>query len=66
MGVLLAISGFFRPGELKLLRALRRPGPPVTTQAETTELAGEIVAADIPDEIVGIADDAVQPKGSRS
>jgi O-antigen/teichoic acid export membrane protein len=45
---LLWISGFFKRNELQLLRRLRPPraGAPVPGPLETTELAGEIVAAD--------------------
>jgi O-antigen/teichoic acid export membrane protein len=44
-------SGFFRPDELSRLTALRRRtarATPIETVAETTELAGEIVATDLP------------------
>lgn len=48
---LLWASGFFRPNELKVLQRLRRTDGTAqpTAAADTTELAGEIVAADIPD-----------------
>jgi O-antigen/teichoic acid export membrane protein len=54
MGVLLGVSGFFRPDELRVLQSLRRrPTAPITPASETIELAGEIVATDIPDQTVG-------------
>ena len=48
---LLWATGFFRPNEMQVLRRLRRTGvgPQPATAGGTTELAGEIVAADIPD-----------------
>jgi O-antigen/teichoic acid export membrane protein len=49
-GALLWVSGFLRPDELRVLSALRtrrRPGSSRTPAPETTELAGEIVAADV-------------------
>jgi O-antigen/teichoic acid export membrane protein len=51
----LAATGFFRREELAVLSRLsRRPLPAVpSARAETTELAGEIVAAELPAEIVG-------------
>jgi O-antigen/teichoic acid export membrane protein len=56
MSGLLAATGFFRPDEIRALAALRRKrGPPsaVPPPPETIELAGEIVAADLPDEELG-------------
>jgi O-antigen/teichoic acid export membrane protein len=57
MSAALWLGGFFRPEELRVLERIRRsratPDSPVTMTAETTELAGEIVATDLPDE--GIA-----------
>jgi len=47
---LLAVSGFFQPDELRRLRALRRGGRPEAARmrpADSTEMAGEIVATDI-------------------
>jgi O-antigen/teichoic acid export membrane protein len=56
-------TGFFKPDELKRLRRLRRkPAPmpsPAVTPAETTELAGEIVSADAPDEAL------LDPRGAQ-
>ena len=54
MGALLGITGFFRADEMRALAALRRrrPGPGVIAATDTTELAGEIVAADLPDQPV--------------
>ncbi len=49
----LALTGFFRPGDLRALAVLnrRRPAaPPAAPPMETTELAGEIVAAPLPDD----------------
>ena len=47
---LLAATGFFRPGELRQLSAIRRGGEPrrVSMKApDSTEMAGEIVATDL-------------------
>ncbi len=48
------LGGFFRPEELRVLERVRwsraARGTPVTSTAETTEFAGEIVATDLPDE----------------
>jgi O-antigen/teichoic acid export membrane protein len=47
---LLAVSGFFHPGELRQLGRLRRRGRPdaaAVKAADSTEMAGEIVATDI-------------------
>lgn len=49
------LTGFFRPEEIARLRQLsrRQPSPPSTlTSAATTELAGEIVSADLADQAV--------------
>ena len=49
-GGLLAVSGFFHADELRRLAALRRRrrgGPPRMTSPDSTEMAGEVVAADI-------------------
>jgi O-antigen/teichoic acid export membrane protein len=48
-GGLLAMSGFFHAEELRHLRALRRgrPAPSTMRAADSTEMAGEIVATDI-------------------
>ena len=48
---LLWATGFFRPNELQMLRRLRgaEAASPPAASADTTELAGEIIAADIPD-----------------
>jgi len=56
MAALLWITGFFRADELRALNAMRlkRSGArPVTPPPETTEKAGAIVAADVPDEGIG-------------
>ncbi|HSC26188.1 MAG TPA: lipopolysaccharide biosynthesis protein [Vicinamibacterales bacterium] len=50
---LLGVTGFFRQDELRALAALRRrrrTGPLKTRAPEVTELGGEIVAAELPDE----------------
>jgi len=48
---LLAVTGFFRGGEIARLRALRRrrtaPAPATLRAPDSTEMAGEIVATDI-------------------
>jgi O-antigen/teichoic acid export membrane protein len=52
MAALLWLSGFFNAEELRALNALRArraPDPPAAP-AETTELAGEIVAVELPDD----------------
>jgi len=51
MSVLLWLTGFFNADELRVLKALRTRGPSRerTAPAETTELAGEIVAVEVPD-----------------
>jgi hypothetical protein len=49
-GGLLAVTGFFRPEELRGLRSLRRrsgTAPATTRPPDSTEMAGEIVATDI-------------------
>jgi O-antigen/teichoic acid export membrane protein len=54
MSAVMWLGGFFRPEELRVLERLRRsratPGGPVPMGGDTTELAGEIVATDLPDE----------------
>jgi hypothetical protein len=52
MGGLLAMTRFFNPEELRALNALRRTHirRRAPARADTTELAGEIVAVDLPDE----------------
>ncbi len=53
MAAILWTTGFFRAEELRGLNALRRRlsgAAPVTTPPDTTEMAGEIVSADLPDE----------------
>ena len=49
--ILLWTTRFFRPNELQMLRRLRgaEGGSLPAASADTTELAGEIIAADIPD-----------------
>jgi O-antigen/teichoic acid export membrane protein len=50
------LGGFFKPEELRVLdrvrRARRTPAAPITPPADTTELAGEIVSTDLPDEVI--------------
>jgi hypothetical protein len=50
------LGGFFRPEELRVLDRVRRarktPADPITPPADTTELAGEIVSTDLPDEVI--------------
>jgi O-antigen/teichoic acid export membrane protein len=53
MGAVLWIAGFFQPEELRALVALvgrRVAAAPASPPADTTEFAGEIIAADFPDE----------------
>ena len=51
---LLWITGFFNAAELQWLNSLRRRRgrAPVTTAPEATEMAGEIVSVDVPDEVI--------------
>lgn len=52
---LLWITGFFNAAELQWLNSLRlrRGGrAPVTTAPDATEMAGEIVSVDVPDEVI--------------
>src|SRR5262245_43245378 len=58
MTALLWITGFFNAEELQSLNARRRRvrGRPVPPPADTTELAGEIVATDVPASDVGAAE----------
>jgi len=51
MSALLWVTRFFNPDELRALNTLRIRRAPrgATAPAETTELAGEIVAVDVPD-----------------
>jgi hypothetical protein len=50
------LGGFFQPEELRVLERFRRSRraatPPVTPPADTTELAGEIVSTDLPDQAI--------------
>jgi peptidoglycan biosynthesis protein MviN/MurJ (putative lipid II flippase) len=49
-GGLLALTGFFHSSELAALKALRRKGQPAQARvraADSTEMAGDIVAADL-------------------
>lgn len=50
------LGGFFRAEELRVLDRVRRSrrtaNQPVTPPADTTELAGEIVSTDLPDEVI--------------
>jgi O-antigen/teichoic acid export membrane protein len=53
MSALLWLTNFFNPEELRALSSVRmRRGPPPIATPETTELAGEIVSVEIPDEAV--------------
>jgi O-antigen/teichoic acid export membrane protein len=54
MSGLLWLTGFFNADELRALNALRirRAARPLAAGTETTELAGEIVVVDVPDESV--------------
>lgn len=51
----LALTGFFQQAELAVLMRLRRAAGtgPAAGPAETTEFAGEIIAADLPDDARG-------------
>jgi O-antigen/teichoic acid export membrane protein len=52
---LLWVTGFFNTAELQWLDSLRRRAggrAPVTTAPESTEMAGEIVSVDVPDEVI--------------
>lgn len=53
------ISGFFSAGELQWLSSLwrhRARREPVTTSPDSTEMAGEIVSVDVPDEVIAPPD----------
>ena len=52
--MLLWATGFFRTEDLRRLAQLRRAGEalPVTTPADTQEMAGEIVSVDVPDQLI--------------
>ena len=55
MGGLLWVTGFFNAAELRWLNSLRerrRSERPVTTAPDATEMAGEIVSIDVPDEVI--------------
>jgi peptidoglycan biosynthesis protein MviN/MurJ (putative lipid II flippase) len=50
IGTVLAATGFFRPAELRVLKRLRGGGRRAPAgPSETTEFAGEIIAADVPE-----------------
>jgi O-antigen/teichoic acid export membrane protein len=53
---LLWISGFFKRDEMQVLRRLRRRPAGAASPPETIELAGEIVAADLPEPDLMLAD----------
>jgi O-antigen/teichoic acid export membrane protein len=56
MGGGLALMGFFQPAELRVLTAVLRRGrtaAPASPAPETTEFAGEIVASDVPANVLG-------------
>ena len=55
MSALLAVTGFFRPEEMRVLQSLRSmrgrpPSTPAAAPPDTIEMAGEIVTTDIPDD----------------
>jgi hypothetical protein len=54
MGVLLWATGFFNSEELRWLNRLMRArtSDMVVLSADTTEMAGEIVSVDVPDELI--------------
>ena len=54
MGGVLWTMGFFNPDELRWLNSLRqlRRRTPVTRAADATEMAGEIVSVDVPDDLI--------------
>lgn len=54
MGSVLWMAGFFNAGELRWLNSLRqlRRRSPVTRAADATEMAGEIVSIDVPDDLI--------------
>ena len=65
---LLRISGFFKAEELRTLAALRRrrPAPTIVPAPSTTELAGEIIAAELPDEQLAASDAGPPPRSPGS
>jgi O-antigen/teichoic acid export membrane protein len=55
MAAALGSTGFFNAEELRVLNRLRQrrtPAAPVTTASDSTEMAGEIVSIDVPDQVV--------------
>ena len=55
MSVALWLTGFFSAAELRWLNALRQQrgrGAPLTTAPDATEMAGEVVSVDVPDEMI--------------
>lgn len=57
MGGVLWMAGFFNAGELRWLNTLRqlRRRKPVTRATDATEMAGEIVSVDVPDDLIASA-----------
>jgi O-antigen/teichoic acid export membrane protein len=65
MALLLWVTRFFKAEELRGLNALRRRiggRPPVTAPPETTEMAGESVVTELPDEGVAREEPERQPR----
>ena len=58
MGGVLWMAGFFNTDELRWLNGLRelRRRKPVTRAADATEMAGEIVSVDVPDDLIAPGD----------
>lgn len=59
MGAFLGLTSFFRPDELRKLRSIRTRRAPAAAVAvaDTTEMAGEIVSVDVPDELIKASED---------
>ena len=58
MGTVLWITGFFNADELRWLSTLREVGGrrPVTRAPDATEMGGEIVSVDVPDDLIAGSD----------
>ena len=55
MALILGLTGFFKGTELRRIAGLRRKrtdAQPVTVPVETTEMAGEIVSVEVPDQLI--------------
>jgi O-antigen/teichoic acid export membrane protein len=63
MALALWVTWFFRPGELLWLSSMRRAPrsrAPVTVAPDATEMAGEIVSVDVPDQVIARREQGVK------